>query len=111
MATPSAQQCHALTTYYIGKYESVHERRPVVNRNKAKAGAYGLLMDYTPSQARELVDYYVDHWDKPDLQWFLYNYEQVDLAKQEHDEQELVAAKRRAATEKRLEEWRKRWQK
>lgn len=108
---PSAQQCHALTTYYISRYEELLEKKPVVNRNKAKAGAYGLLMDYTPSQAKEMVDFYLEHWDNPTIQWFLYNYELVDTAMQEHEENELRAKQRRRETQQRLEEWRNRWQK
>ena len=67
------------------------------------------MMDYSPADARELIDYYIEHWDSPNLDWFLFNYERVEQAKTDHDEQEAVAAKRRAATEKRLEEWRNRW--
>lgn len=111
MATPTAQACHALTTYFISKYEEVVGTRPVVNRNKSKAGAYGLLMDYTPSQARELVDYYIEHWDSPSIQWFWYNYDAVDTAKQEHETNEESARKRREVTQARLEEWRNRWKK
>lgn len=111
MATPTAQACHALTTYYIGKYESVVGTRPVVNRNKAKAGAYGLLMDYTPTDARELVDYYIEHWDSPSIQWFFYNYELVEQAMQEKQKSDESAKARREVTQAKLEEWRNRWKK
>lgn len=111
MATPTAQACHALTTYYMGKHREVTGQEPVVNRNKAKAGAYGLLLDYTPTQARELIDYYVEHWDNPSIQWFLYNYEQVEIAKQDHEKAEESARKRREVTQARLEEWKNRWKK
>lgn len=108
---PTAQQCHALTTYFIGKYEDVMEKKPLVNRNKAKAGFSGLLMDYTPSQARELVDYYIEHWDTPSIQWFIYNYELVDAALQEHEENKARDEQRRQETKARLEGWRNRWHK
>ena len=68
-------------------------------------------MDFTPTQARELVDYYLAHYAEPKIDWFLYNYEKVVVAKQEHEEAAVVAAKRRQETARRLEEWRKRWQK
>lgn len=111
MANPTAQQCHAMTTYYISAYREVVGKEPVVNRNKAKAGWSGLLMDYTPTQARELVDYYLDHYSEPRIDWFLYNYEKVDVAKQEYEEESIAAVKRRQETARRLEEWRNRWQK
>ena len=109
MPKPTAQQCHALTTYYISKYTSVVGRAPSVNRNKARYGFEGLLMDYTSENARLLIDYYIDHYDEPKIDWFIYNYEKVDEAKTDRDHEEVAQAKRRAATEARLEEWRNRW--
>jgi hypothetical protein len=111
MAKPTAQQCHALTTYYMGKYEEVVGRAALVNRNKSRWGFESILMDYTPGQARELIDYYLAHWDTPNVEWFLYNYEKVDAAKMEREAQEISVQRRRQDTAKRLEEWRARWQK
>lgn len=111
MAKPTAQQCHALTTYFVQKVKEETDRQPVVNRNKARWGWDSVLIDYTPSQARELIDYYVEHYDRPSIEWFLFNYEKVDLAKQEHEENESRQRARRKATQERLEQWRNRWQK
>lgn len=111
MAKPTAQQCHALTTYFIQKYTDVVGKKPSVNRNKARWGFESILMDYTPTDARGLIDYYMEHYNNPTVEWFLFNYEKVDNAKQEHEENEAAAERRRAATAKRLEEWRNRWQK
>lgn len=111
MAGPSAQQCHALTTYYINKYEETFGRKPVVNRNTAKAGIYGLLMDYSQSEARELIDHYLKHWAEPTLQWFLYNYDKVVESKEDREKEEKARVERRKVTERRLEEWRARWKK
>lgn len=108
---PTAQQCHAMTTYFLNAYREVVGREPVVNRNKARAGWAGMLMDFTPTQAKELVDYYLDHFTNPKIDWFLYNYEKVQEAKNDHDENELRLAKRRKETQERLEQWRNRWQK
>lgn len=108
---PTAQQCHALTTYFINKYTDVMESKPLVNRNKAKAGFSGLLMDYTPTQARELIDYYIEHWDRPSITWFIYNYELVDEALTERAVEEKKIEQRRLATKERLEQWRNRWEK
>jgi hypothetical protein len=41
----------------------------------------------------------------------LYNYEKVDVAKQEFEDNKILTAKRREETRQRLEEWRNRWQK
>lgn len=111
MAKPTAPQCHALTTYFKTKYNEAQGREPVVSRNKARWWFEAILMDYSASQARELIDYYIEHYQVPELEWFAYNYDKVDAAKTEHDKNELSAVKRRQETAVRLEEWRKRWQK
>lgn len=111
MAKPTAQQCHAMITYFAKQYEQKVGDKPLVNRNRARWGFESMLMDYTSEQARVLVDFYLEHWDRATMDWFLYNYEKVDQALQEHNENELATAKRRKVTEQRLEEWRNRWKK
>lgn len=111
MVKATAQQCHALTTYYIDKHTEVVGKTPRVNRNKSKWGWEAMLIDYNPVEARELIDHYLEHYaDKPSLEWFLYNYEKVDEAKAEYEERKVATAKRMNETQKRLEEWRNRWQ-
>jgi hypothetical protein len=100
-----------MTTYFASQYAAKVGSSAPVNRNKARWGFEAMLMDYTSEQARTLVDYYLEHWDNPSIEWFLYNYEKVDVALQEHNERELASAKRRAVTQQRLEEWRNRWKK
>src|SRR5690348_5133832 len=103
MAKPTAQQCHALIDYFSKTYVKKVGRDASFNRNKARWGFEGMLMDYSPTDARTLVDFYLDHWDNPNMDWFLYNYEKVDEGLQEHNERETSAAKRRAVTQQRLE--------
>lgn len=109
MAKPTPQQCHALTTYFATAHTEVVGHKPSINRNKARWGFESVLMDYTPTEARQLIDYYLEHYQTPTIDWFMFNYEKVDEAMQEYEENKVIAAKRRAATEKRLEEWRNRW--
>lgn len=109
MTKPTAQACHALTTYFVTKC-SEHGPKPVVNRNKARWGFESILMDYTPSQARELIDFYVDRYDKPTVEWFLFNYEKVDEAKQDYEVNKSRQDARRKVTQQRLEEWRNRFE-
>lgn len=111
MAKPTAQQCHALTTYFKTKYTETQGREPVISRNKARWWFEGVLMDYTATQAHELIDYYLEHWESPSLEWFGYNYDKVDEAYTDHHKNELAAKKRRQVTQARLEEWKKRWEK
>lgn len=109
MAKPTAQACHAMTTYYINKYTEVVGKAPSVNRNASRYLWEGLLMDYSPTDARTLVDYYIDKWEKPVLQWFLYNYEKVEEAMQDHALNEERQRARRKATQERLDQWRNRF--
>lgn len=111
MANPTAQQCHAMTTYFINGYKDLTASAPVVNRNKAKAGWSGMLMDFTPTQARELVDHYLAYYEKPRIDWFLYNYEKVAEDMKERNEAKEVRRLRRAETERRAKEWEERWKK
>lgn len=108
MAKATVQQCHALTTYFITKYTEVNGNKPQANRNKARWGFESILIDYTPEQARELIDFYIDHYTTG-LDWFLFNYEKVDEAKQEFEEKKVRNAKIMSETARRAEEWRNRW--
>lgn len=109
MPKPTPQQCHALTTFFMTQYEEKFGRPAPVNRNKARWGFDSLLMDYSPSSARELIEFYLDHYEKPNIDWFLFNYEKVDVSKQEHDQNDIITARRREETAQRLEQWRNRW--
>lgn len=105
------QQCHAMTTYYVNACREATGTAPVVNRNAAKSGWKGMLIDFSPEEVRAVVDYYVSHYTDPRLVWFLYNYEKVVVAFREAEEDRNIQTQRRSETQKRLEEWRKRWQK
>jgi hypothetical protein len=111
MAKPTAQQCHALSTYFKDKFEEVVGYAPVINRNKARWQFESILMDYSPTESRHLIDFYLEHWSAPSLDWFLYNYDKVVEEKQAREKSEAAAEKRRQQTKERLEEWRKRWKK
>lgn len=110
-AKPTAQQCHAMTTYFASAYQAKVGKPAVFNRNRARWSWESVLMDYTLHQARELVDFYLEHWPEPNLDWLFYNYEKVDLAIADHNREEEVRRARRAMTQKRLDEWRERWKK
>ena len=107
MAKPTAQQCHAMTSYYIGRYEKVKGTKPVVNRNKAKYTFESLLWDYSVDEVKGFLDFFIDHYDQT-LEWFNYNYETVINEHNDYGIQQELAAKRRRDTAERLEAWRKR---
>jgi len=98
-----------MTTHYVKKYTEVVGRSVVVNRNKARWGFEAILMDLSPVETKALIDYYLERYPNPSIEWFLYNYDKIVEERTEREEQEKVAAKRREATAARLEEWRNRW--
>lgn len=113
MPKPTAQACHAMTTYYIGRYEETNGEKPNVNRNKARYLFESLLYDYSAEEVKALLDYFVKHYTQ-ELEWFQWNYEKVLDAKRDHDKNESILAERRKVTAQRLAEWKKRkeeWQK
>lgn len=110
MAKATVQQCHAMTTYFVKQFQEVTGRSTVVNRNKARWGFEAILMDYSTEQIKQLIDYYLKYYPTPNVEWFLFNYDKVVEALQEHEEKEKIAEKRRQQTAERLEEWRNRWQ-
>lgn len=78
----SAGQAHALTTYYIGKYQERYNEKPIVNRNKARWSWDSMLYDLTPVEIKELLDFYFkSHSAKAhDLDNFFYNYDKILLS-------------------------------
>jgi hypothetical protein len=106
MAKPTAQACHAMTSYYIGRYTETRGHAPIVNRNKARYTFEGLLMDYTSTEVKQIIDYFIEHYER-DLEWFNYNYEKVVKARQEALAEKFAQAKRRADTALAMERWKK----
>lgn len=109
MTKPTAQACHAMTTYYIGRYEDEYGIKPSVNRNKARYTFEALLYDYDRDEVKALIDFYIKHYN-PDLDWFNYNYEKVVDEKRAYDKTQEIVHQRRQETQRRLDAWRARKQ-
>lgn len=111
MAKPTAQQCHAMTTYFVNQYSDITGQRAVVNRNKARWGFEAVLMDYSATETKRLIDFYLSSESSPTLDGFLYNYDKVVVDIKEREDRDKSREARREATQERLERWRNRWQK
>lgn len=110
MTKPTAQACHAMTTYYVNTYTDYFDRAPRVNRNKARWGWDSILQDMSASEAKSLVDFWLSDSaaQNQDLDWFFYNYDKLIVMR---EEQEQAAARRRALMEQsrqRAIEWKER---
>ena len=107
MAT--AQACHALTTYYLAKYQERYKNKPLVNRNKARWGFDGILEDMSASNARELLDFYMgaESSNRHSLEWFFYNYDKLAEKKVAYEKDAADRRKLREETKRIVEERRK----
>ena len=110
MAKPTAQQCHAMTTYYMNAWREKYKREPSVNRNTARWAWEGMLMDMPPAEVKKLVDFYFSTKSERlhALDWFFYNYEKLESAMVQLDLDRQRRERMREESAKRAEEWRAR---
>ena len=110
MAKPTAQQCHAMTTYFASGFKSKYGRSPVVNRHAARWGWESVLMDMPTTEAKALVDYYLEtnSENNHSLDWFFYNYDKLILAMAERDKDREERRRLREESARRAAEWRAR---
>lgn len=108
MAQPTAQQAHALITYFKDAYENTQGKSLVLNRNKVQYAFKNILIDFSPVEARDLIDFYMTY-PSPNINWFIYNYDEVVRDLEEDKKNREVLARRRQQTSERLKEWRARW--
>lgn len=108
MAT--AQQCHAMTTYYLNKYKDMYGEYPIVNRNTARWGFDGILHELKTDMAKKLVDFYftTTSANMHALDWFFYNYDKLLISIKAAEEDAALRARLRAESKQRAEEWRAR---
>lgn len=105
MAT--AAECHALTSYFIKQYKAKYDTAPVVNRNIAKAQFQNMLMDYSTTELRELIDFFLttQSANKHKINDLFYGYDRLVVTmletKEDVERQRLL----RVETKRRTEEW------
>lgn len=110
MAKPTAQQCHALTTYYITAYTDKYQSKPKVNRHSARWGFESMLMDMNSDEVKRLIDFYLETFSsrRHPLDWFFYNYDNLieEMADKNKDEEDIERL--RHETQERVKAWRER---
>ena len=112
--TPPLKDVHQIMSYFEMKYKETYQTSPIINRHTGKWGWDAILRGMPLSSAKELVDYYFKlppgkHGHAMD--WLFYNYDKVLLAQQEEKEDAERRRKQREETRKRVEEWRKKFDK
>lgn len=110
MAKPTAQQCHAMTTYYVNLFTEKYHRAPTVNRHSARWGWESVLMGMPPTEAKRLLDFYFTTTSQKQhaLDWFFYNYDKLIESMSDLDKDRERRKKLREESEKRAAEWRAR---
>lgn len=107
MATP--KQAHSLTTYFGQKYKEKYAVPAKLNRVSARWGFDSILMDLSVDEIKSLIDYYFEtrSLNGHTLDWFLYNYDKLAVAKEDRDTDVAALAAIRERTRRATEEWRK----
>ena len=101
------QRALELIKYFVAKYEEVHGKRPVINRNKEKWSAREILEDISFDEARGLIDYYFEIKKRGhNFTWFSYNYDRLQRSKIDRDKDRKKRENLRQQTKQRLEEYR-----
>jgi hypothetical protein len=103
------QQVHALVSHYLKLYGAKYEGAPRdFNRYRDKWGFQGMIEDFGPARAKQIVDYYLS-LSRPShpTNYLLFNYDKLNNAMLEREEDDKRRAELRAESKKRVEEWRK----
>jgi len=107
MAVTQAQ-VHALVTFFLKTFKDKYGENPRdFNRYRDKWGFQGMIEDFGAVRAKEIVSYY---FETPKAHhptnYLLFNYEKINNAMVEREEDEKKRAELRAESKKRVEEWR-----
>lgn len=103
------QQVHALISHYLKLYGEKYESAPRdFNRYRDKWGFQSMIEDFGAARARQIVDYYFST-ARPThpTNYLLFNYDKMNNAMLERDEDEKKRAQLRAESKRRVEEWRR----
>lgn len=108
MAAP--KEAHTLTSHFKKLWKEKYGTNPVVNSHATRWAFDSMLKDMGPVEARGLIEYYFEtaSQNQHSLDWFLYNYEKLQVAKNTRDEDAAQLARIRKESQRRTEEWRKR---
>lgn len=79
-----------LITYFVSAYGAKFHNKPVINRGKLKFALLDVMQDWSPSQIKSFLDYYVSTEKQPDLMDFCRRYDEIikDKMLEENDAKE-----------------------
>jgi hypothetical protein len=99
-----AKQAHALVSLYINLYKVIYGKAPTMNRYREKWAMQDVLDSVGYERAKELLEYYfkTPRTGHP-LNWFLYNFDKLDIYLTEYhrdkDRREMIRMQTKAMVE------------
>lgn len=66
-----------MITHFIKAYNSRFHEKPIVNRGKMKYALAEILQDWSQTEIKELLTYYVNTESRPDLSDFCKRYDEI----------------------------------
>lgn len=110
MTKDEAKLAYGLVSLYCALYKQVYNKAPVVNRYREKWAMQDVIDSVTYDRAKILLEYYFKI-KKPGhpLSWFFYNFEKLDMAliqiEEDKNRRELIRAKTKSMVEERDNEY------
>lgn len=108
MAAPTIKEAHALTAFYIKRYEEAYGRKPDINIWQARWGWDSVLRGMSSKDAQDLIVYYFRTPSERlhDLDWFFNNYHKLSRNMKEQHEDHERTLRLMAESQERAEAWR-----
>ena len=80
MSKEDAKQAYALVSLYIALFKNKYNKQPLVNRYREKWAMQDVIDTVGFNRAKELLEYYFkcNKYGHP-LNWFLYNFDKLDM--------------------------------
>lgn len=106
MTKDEAKLAYALVSLYCALYKQVYNKQPVVNKYREKWAMQDVIDSVGYDRAKVLVEYYfkISKASHP-IGWFFYNFEKLDLALSQTEEdktrRELIRARTKLMVEER----------
>mgnify|MGYP003341952492 CR=1 FL=1 len=80
MTKEDAKQAYALVSLYIALFKSKYNKQPMVNRYREKWAMQDVIDTVGFARAKELLEYYFKcSKNGHPLNWFLYNFDKLDV--------------------------------
>jgi len=108
MTKDEAKLAYGLVSLYCVLYKETYKKPVVVNKYREKWAMQDVIESVGYDRAKQLLEYYFTTKSNHSISWFFYNFEKLDLALQQKEEdktrRELIRAKTKSMVEERNNE-------